>query len=152
YDCETGRWLSRDPIGEIGGNNLYDYVANNPLNRRDRLGLCDNTSTPEKTDEEAVLCSPEPSDVAAEDQSIGTERRVGEDLQTGAAYGLFVDKAAQPLSLGNTEGQLADKVGGQAAGYIAAQATGVSDESAAGTANGLGKTMVDTANKEELIM
>ena len=39
YDPDLGRWLSRDPIGEDGGLNLYAYVGNNPLNRVDFLGL-----------------------------------------------------------------------------------------------------------------
>ncbi len=32
-------WLSRDPIGEQGGLNLYGYVANDPANRVDPYGL-----------------------------------------------------------------------------------------------------------------
>ena len=32
YDEEVGRFISRDPIGEEGGLNLYVYVGNNPLN------------------------------------------------------------------------------------------------------------------------
>jgi len=32
-------WLNRDPIGEMGGINLYDYVANDPVNKVDPLGL-----------------------------------------------------------------------------------------------------------------
>ena len=32
-------WLSRDPIGEQGGLNLYGFVGNNPVNKRDLLGL-----------------------------------------------------------------------------------------------------------------
>jgi RHS repeat-associated protein len=39
YDPVTGRWLSRDPIGEDGGINLYGYVSNNPVNLSDPLGL-----------------------------------------------------------------------------------------------------------------
>jgi RHS repeat-associated protein len=41
YDPATGRWLSRDPIGEIGDTygNVYVYVGGDPLNRRDPLGL-----------------------------------------------------------------------------------------------------------------
>ena len=39
YDPVAGRWLSRDPIGEKGGLNLYGLVGNNPAHKRDRLGL-----------------------------------------------------------------------------------------------------------------
>lgn len=39
YDPVTGRWPSRDPIGENGGLNLYGMVGNDPVNRWDYLGL-----------------------------------------------------------------------------------------------------------------
>lgn len=39
YDAQDGRWLSRDPIGERGGVNLYGYVGNDPINWIDALGL-----------------------------------------------------------------------------------------------------------------
>ncbi len=42
YDPKTGRWLSRDPIEEQGGINLYAYVENNPIQLVDPLGLCNN--------------------------------------------------------------------------------------------------------------
>jgi len=38
YDPVTGRWPSRDPIGERGGGNLYAFVYNDPANRIDYLG------------------------------------------------------------------------------------------------------------------
>lgn len=39
YAPEMGRWVSRDPIGERGGINLYGVMRNGPLNRWDVLGL-----------------------------------------------------------------------------------------------------------------
>jgi len=39
YDPVTGRWPSRDPIGERGGVNLYSFVRNSAVDRLDRLGL-----------------------------------------------------------------------------------------------------------------
>jgi RHS repeat-associated protein len=39
YNPSTGRWISRDPVAEKGGLNLYGFVANAPLCRADRLGL-----------------------------------------------------------------------------------------------------------------
>ena len=39
YNPSTGRWLSRDPIAEKGGRNLYGFVSNDPLNKIDPEGL-----------------------------------------------------------------------------------------------------------------
>ncbi len=39
YDPNMGRWMSRDPIGEAGGVNLYGFVGNRPNNYFDYLGL-----------------------------------------------------------------------------------------------------------------
>lgn len=39
YNPLDGRWLSRDPKEEAGGVNLYGFCSNNPVSRRDHLGL-----------------------------------------------------------------------------------------------------------------
>ena len=39
YKPETGRWLNRDPIGEMGGVNLYQFSRNNGPNLIDPTGL-----------------------------------------------------------------------------------------------------------------
>lgn len=39
FDPETGRWISRDPIEEEGGPNLYGFVGNDGVNTWDYLGL-----------------------------------------------------------------------------------------------------------------
>jgi integrase/recombinase XerD len=38
-DTQLGRWISRDPIGEEGGINLYGFVRNNGITHMDHLGL-----------------------------------------------------------------------------------------------------------------
>ena len=39
YNTSTGKWTTRDPIGEAGGVNLYGFVGNDPVNWVDPLGL-----------------------------------------------------------------------------------------------------------------
>lgn len=46
YNPETGRWLNRDPLAEQGGINLYCMVSNDPVNRRDFLGMKEDCSDP----------------------------------------------------------------------------------------------------------
>jgi hypothetical protein len=46
YNPSTGRWLSRDTIGERGGKNLYCFVNNKPITAVDALGLVDATFGP----------------------------------------------------------------------------------------------------------
>ena len=38
YSPDTGRFISRDPIGQNDQVNLYTYVANSPLKYVDRMG------------------------------------------------------------------------------------------------------------------
>ncbi len=44
YAPSVGRWINRDPIGEVGGINLYGFVNNNPVNGNDINGLIDPLS------------------------------------------------------------------------------------------------------------
>jgi RHS repeat-associated protein len=46
YDPSLQRWLNRDPLGELGGLNLYEFVGNQPLDAVDLFGL----SCPTKAD------------------------------------------------------------------------------------------------------
>jgi uncharacterized protein RhaS with RHS repeats len=39
YDSSLGRFLLEDPLDFAGGNNFYRYVGNNPVKRKDPLGL-----------------------------------------------------------------------------------------------------------------
>ena len=39
YNASTGRWLSRDPLEEQGGNNLYNMVGNDSVDSFDILGM-----------------------------------------------------------------------------------------------------------------
>jgi RHS repeat-associated protein len=52
YDAETGRWTTKDPVGFGGGStSLYAYVANDPVNSLDPLGLAD----PARQDCDAIV-------------------------------------------------------------------------------------------------
>jgi RHS repeat-associated protein len=64
YHPTLGRWLSRDPIEERGGLNLYGYVENNPINATDPLGLIKiygNWCGPDWTGGRSGVYTPHPS-------------------------------------------------------------------------------------------
>lgn len=42
YSPALGRFITRDPISERGGRNLYSFASNNPINKWDYLGMWPN--------------------------------------------------------------------------------------------------------------
>ena len=59
YNSSTGRWLTRDPIGEQGGRNVYAVVDNNPAARVDALGLSTYIPRSSKPKPKCGTCGPE---------------------------------------------------------------------------------------------
>ncbi len=46
YNPTIGRWMTRDAIGEEGGENLYAYCDDDPINGSDPTGLADTSIQP----------------------------------------------------------------------------------------------------------
>ena len=79
-NTSTGRWLSRDPIEEHGGRNLYAFNYNNLVNKTDRLGL---------------LVEELPAEIAAEIEAGIPLAEIAEDLGVDLEE---VEEIAQELS------------------------------------------------------
>mgnify|MGYP001582059114 CR=1 FL=1 len=60
-DAASGGRISRDPIEEAGGLNLYGYVGGDPINRVDPLGLAWPFGTSPEDSPNPITPSPEPS-------------------------------------------------------------------------------------------
>ncbi len=58
YDAETGRWLSKDPIGLGGGLNLYVFCENEPVMNSDLTGCVRDTV--DGINMEIHKCDPDP--------------------------------------------------------------------------------------------
>jgi RHS repeat-associated protein len=58
YSAAFGRWLSRDPLEESAGSNLYTYVSNQPTNQFDPLGLVACPTKPPKGGKKPPLPPP----------------------------------------------------------------------------------------------
>ncbi len=56
YDTETGRFLSRDPLGYVDGMNLYEYVKSNPLKYNDPEGKWTETYPDPWNGPKDILC------------------------------------------------------------------------------------------------
>jgi len=62
YDPEVGRFTNKDPIGLLGGLNMYSYVENNPVLSTDPYGesdiFCKLLIDPEKKNKYLIICAP----------------------------------------------------------------------------------------------
>ncbi|OAI56805.1 hypothetical protein AYO49_03550 [Verrucomicrobiaceae bacterium SCGC AG-212-N21] len=104
FNSDTGRWLSRDPIEEGAGTNLYAYVSNSPLNDFDSLGLCGMWDDPYYwayqglyiACELNIFCSP-----YAEITDLYDERFVSEEARTLGFYMGFLKPLRAKAFVGN---------------------------------------------------
>ena len=80
----TGRFLSKDPIGERGGVNLYGIVGNNPANDVDALGLWEI---------EFVHCSDDHLSVEANHDAGGGNMQFRDDYPWWATGGTSTPQA-----------------------------------------------------------
>lgn len=71
YNPSTGRWLSRDPIGEEAGNNLHAFVGNNPVNAFDPMGMIGTM-----IDTEAAMAEGEAMEAGGVSQMFGVLGKV----------------------------------------------------------------------------
>jgi RHS repeat-associated protein len=83
YDPQSGRWLSRDPIGEQGGLNLYGFVGNDGVNGVDLWGLVSKKGFIKK------FCKLDPCIRQEYLKKIGNKRIVFVD--NPQAYDVFID-------------------------------------------------------------
>jgi RHS repeat-associated protein len=120
YDPTSGRWLSRDPIGETDWTaGLYAYANNDPLNLLDPYGLaaCGNSSGPQNLTQLLGLI------LATEVAGLGPEDPAADAAVLGeiAAYegGAF---AAEGIAGGAQSALAAPALAGQLASESAASA------------------------------
>jgi RHS repeat-associated protein len=78
YSPALRRWLTRDPIGELGGPNLYAFVNDNPVNRVDSVGRNPQASTNGPLAQALVAA-------AAAAQLVGADEAANQALAQAAA-------------------------------------------------------------------
>ncbi len=112
YDPTTGRYVTPDPIGLVGGINLFVYVRNDPTNNIDPLGLANDPLGLAELREILVLMLPDYLSVNINAGSIlGWSGQVALDRYGNLYVGLFggtIGKSATVVSFSGTAGWLID--------------------------------------------
>lgn len=113
YQPNLQRWLNRDPIGEFGGINLYNYVGNDPINHIDALGLqvLANPYNAEAFSPGSTFLSGHPDDVSVGQYLSLMGVGIGGAALAATGIGLTADYTLAALGLG---GAFAETPEGQA--------------------------------------
>jgi RHS repeat-associated protein len=90
YDPDTGRWLSRDVLANAEfeeGTNLYAYVLNDPVNKKDPMGLAqgqgDGPTIADAARAAKANCTPQCPKGATAKYSLATCWKSGTQFSTG---------------------------------------------------------------------
>jgi len=84
YDPNLQRWPNRDPMGELGGLNLYGFVLNNPVGYSDPFGLAQQKET------DAESCFDNCKNTADQQGIAAASAETAGNIESGVAGGVFV--------------------------------------------------------------
>jgi RHS repeat-associated protein len=117
YSVQTGQWISRDPLEEDGGVNLYRFVENNPISNIDPVGLSHREDIARGRLDYSCKCgwidwghADPDSDVAANPRKLwqGITANRGEESLTKKGYAVAYEQSFDfpifPKTLGKADG------------------------------------------------
>src|ERR1041384_8821384 len=77
YDPGSQRWLNRDPVGERGGRNLYNYSRNSPIQLTDAFGLLTWDGSCSETDKSEIKARLDKACQTANDKDCFNKCKIG---------------------------------------------------------------------------
>jgi len=89
YSPELGKWMTRDPLQEAGGVNVYGFVGNDPVNKADMRGL-----SPVTVEDSLKMNSPTNQDAAL---WIGLNRGIDQVMPSSNSYLFSGFRASQGI-------------------------------------------------------
>lgn len=91
YHSGMGRWMSRDPIGERGGRNLYAFVWNNPCDDVDPIGY----QTNETSSQQPPTAAQKRIDIRRGLARVAGEGRIAASVKQRREYCGYICESAQ---------------------------------------------------------